>query len=74
MAVTSASREKTQVIEKLGKLLGQVAGTQTPWEELALDLRLMPLRSLRALLYRNERTMAASYDEGHKHGRVGASA
>lgn len=75
MAATTASKEKAEVIAKLGKLLGQVAGIETPWETIANDLRSeVPLRTLKALLYRIERTLANSYEEGHKHGQIGASA
>lgn len=74
MAATSASKEKTEVIDKLEKLLGQVAGIETSWIVIAVDLRQLPLRTLKALLYRVERTLANSYEDGVKNGQIGASA
>lgn len=60
--------EKTLQLDKLEQLLNKVPGCTTTWDELERALRKLNLQEVRALLYRVERTISNSYDEGYADG------
>lgn len=57
---------KRQEIARLGQMLGdaQTAGITTEWLAIERDLQELPLRTIVALVYRVERQLANSYEEG----------
>ena len=61
------TKEKRQLMSELGNLLG-VAGVEMTWEELERELDRLPLRVLRALLYRVGRAQVQAFDEGLQYG------
>lgn len=61
------ARKKTE-IARLAQLL-DVAGTATPWPVMEQDLLVLPLRTITGLVYRVERQLANSYEEGARHGQ-----
>lgn len=56
-------QRRAEQIAKLEKLL-DCAGTVTPWERIAESLGRVPVKVLIALVYRVERALANSYQEG----------
>lgn len=56
-------QRRAEQIAKLEKLL-DCAGTVTPWERIAESLSRVPVEALIALVYRVERALANSYQEG----------
>ena len=60
--------EKTLLLDKLEQLLNKVAGCETPWDHVERSLRKLNVQEVRALLYRVERSMSNSYDEGYAEG------
>lgn len=66
MTVTVKRLEKEQLMRKLTLLL-EVAGTDPSKEkEMYLEIRKLPLRVLRSLVYRVEQARTDSFDEGAK--------
>ena len=64
MTVTVKSLEKDQLMRKLEKLL-EVAGTDPSKEkEMYEHVRKLPLRVLRSLVYRIERSQSDTFEEG----------
>jgi hypothetical protein len=55
--------ERKDLLHKLCVLL-EVAGTQTPWTELAMQLRRLNTPNLRALEYRVRQAISDAYEEG----------
>lgn len=68
------TKEKRKLLDALKRLIDEVPGTEASWEvALEFELAALPVRTLEALLYRVERSLAQSYDEGHAAGASFAS-
>lgn len=63
-----AQEMRKPFIEELEKLL-ECSGAETPWQMIANALDRVPVRVLKALIYRVERARGEAFDDGYAHNK-----
>lgn len=65
-------RQREEALLRLRKLIMEVPGVNTPWDQIAEQLKRLSTKTINAVVYRIETLCKMEYDTGYQRGRQDA--